>query len=171
MTSKKLGTLPDEVLWAEGGHASDVVLTAIADGQASIVPSTVLTHVDRCTTCTTHLGNAALLSLHTARDLAALVKVKKAEARRPVPKLAVALGLTVAVVGLVPSLADSRHLDLHLFLTHDVPLVWRGLSTLGQRLAPPGSSTSLFLTYGLGLFLIAFGFALVRFLPKKETPR
>ncbi len=173
MSSAKKGEvlLPDDVLWAEGGHASDVVLTAIADGQASIVPPAVLAHVDRCTTCTTHLGNAALLSLHTARELAALEKARRAEARRPIPRLAVALGLAVAALGLVPSLFDASRLDLHFFFTHDVPLVMRGLQTLGQRVAPPGSSTSLFLTYGIALFLIAIGFSLSRFLPKKETPR
>ncbi|NVL83606.1 hypothetical protein HWN75_25860, partial [Escherichia coli] len=54
--------LPDDLVWAEGGHASDVVLTAIADGQIAIVPPAVLAHVDHCPSCTTHLGNAALLS-------------------------------------------------------------------------------------------------------------
>src|SRR5688572_16929474 len=163
--------LPDDVLWADGGHASDVVLTALADGQASIVPPAVLSHVDRCTACTTHLGNAALLSLHVARDLAALAEVRRAEAKRPIPRLAIALGLVVAFLGLLPSIFDSRGFDVRTFVTHDVPLVMRGLQTLGQRLAPPGSSMSLVLTYGLALFLIALGFALVRFLPKKETPR
>ena len=55
--------LPDELLWSDGGHASDIVLTAIADGQLEIVPPNARAHVETCTKCMQHLGNAALLSL------------------------------------------------------------------------------------------------------------
>ncbi len=95
--------LPDELLWAEGGHASDIVLTAMADGQAEIVPRTVLTHVNGCQLCTTHLGNAALLSLHTDRELAMVAREADAAARAPFPRLAVFLGLAFAAIGLVPT--------------------------------------------------------------------
>jgi hypothetical protein len=163
--------LPDDVLWADGGHASDVVLTALADGQVAIVPPSVLMHVERCTTCTMHLGNAALLSLHAGAELAALAEARaEATARRPLPRLAIGLGLAVAFLGLLPTVFDapSAASGARAFATHDVPLVVRGLSTLVHRLFEPGSSVGLVLTYGTALLLVAMGFAVVRLLPQKE---
>ena len=160
--------LPDELLWADGGHASDVVLTALADGQLDIVPASARAHVEACTACTQHLGNAALLSLHAGRQIAALREHEQslATARRPLPRLAIALGLCVAVLGLVPEVGALRT-----FLLHDVPLVASGAQTLGGRLIDAPGVPGLVLTYGTAVLLVAMGFALVRLLPKKETPR
>jgi len=167
--------LPDELLWAEGGHASDVVLTALADGQRDIVPPPVRAHVERCTVCMTHLGHAALLSLHAGAELEARAAHDRAPARRPLPRLAIALGLAVAALGLVPSLLDAggEVSALQSFATRDVPLFLKGLGTLARRLDEPGSSAGLFLTYAAAAFLVAAGVAIVRIFPKaqKETPR
>lgn len=162
--------LPNELLWAAGGHASDVVLTAMADGQVEILPVEVLTHVNGCAMCTRHLGNAALLSLHTGRELAVLDRVshaeEKAAARRPFPKLAVAFALLCAVLGSLPSLvsAPSSLGNARSFATHDVPLLYSGLQTLGHKL-PLGVAT----TYGAAALVVVMAFALVRLLPKKEV--
>lgn len=160
--------LPDELLWADGGHASDIVLTAIADGQLDIVPSTARAHVESCTACMQHLGNAALLSLHAGRELAARDRydASLAEKRLPLPRLAIALGLAVALLGLVPELGPLRA-----FLTTDAPLLARGAGTVGQSLAEGNGGAGLVLTYGTSVLLVAMGFVLVRLLPKKETPR
>jgi len=170
--------LPDELLWADGGHASDVVLTALADGQREIVPTAVRAHVECCSTCMTHLGHAALLSLHADRELATRAEHDRAlargEARRPLPRLAIGLGLAVAVLGLLPSLLDDGDASAaRTFATRDVPLFVRGLGTLARRLDEPGSSAGLFVTYGAALVLVAMGVAVVRLLPKaqKETSR
>lgn len=168
--------LPDELLWAEGGHASDIVLTALADGQREIVPDDVLAHVERCTACTTHLGNAALLSLHAGAELA--IHAEHAEhaeharvlANRPLPRLAIALGLAVAFMGLIPSIVDDAT-TVRTFLTHDLPLLLKGLGTLARRLDDPSSSAGIFVTYATAAMLVAMGFAVVRILPKKETSR
>ncbi|MBX3262924.1 MAG: hypothetical protein KF782_24820, partial [Labilithrix sp.] len=87
--------LPDELVWAAGGHASDVVLTALADGQRAIVPEAARAHVERCATCTAHLGHAALLSLHAGAEIGAGAEHERALARRPLPRLAISLGLAV----------------------------------------------------------------------------
>lgn len=160
--------LPDELLWADGGHASDIVLTALADGQLDIIPPAARAHVETCTKCMQHLGNAALLSLHASRELAARAEydASLATARRPLPRLAIALGLAVALVGLVPELGSLRA-----FLTTDAPLIARGAGTVGRSLVAPGGSAGLVLTYGTSALLVAMGFVLVRLLPKKETPR
>lgn len=167
--------LPDELLWADGGHASDVVLTALADGQTDIVPATVRAHVEHCSVCTTHLGHAALLSLHAGAELAAKAEHEHATARRPLPRLAIVLGLAVAAIGLLPSILDPQGdvTAVQSFVTRDVPLFLRGLRTLAVRLGEPGSAAGIFVTYGAAVLLVAMAVAVVRFLPnaRKETPR
>ena len=165
--------LPEELLWADGGHASDIVLTAMADGQVEIVPDGVMAHVNGCGTCTTHLGNAALLSLHAGRELALVAREATEQARAPFPRLAIVLGLVFAVLGLVPSLIDapSHITSAKTYATHDVPLLVNGLGTLGRKLLEPGSSVGLVLTYGAAALIVLMAFALVRLLPKKEVSR
>ena len=160
--------LPDELLWADGGHASDIVLTAIADGQLEIVPQNARAHVESCTACMQHLGNAALLSLHAGRQLAARAQydASLADKRMPLPRLAIALGLAVALVGLLPELGPLRA-----FLTTDAPLIARGAGTVGRSLVEGNAGAGLVLTYGTAALLVAMGFVLVRLLPKKETSR
>jgi hypothetical protein len=162
--------LPDELLWADGGHASDVVLTALADGQAEIVPRAVRAHVESCRACTTHLGNAVLLSLHTGGEIA-MLRASEAESpsRLPIPRLAIVLGLLVAAIGALPSLLDPSR-DSRVFV-RELPVLLSGLRTLGHGLLEPGSSTSLVLTYGVSAMLVVFGLVLVRVLPKKEMSR
>lgn len=164
--------LPEELLWANGGHASDIVLTAIADGQSAIVPGALKQHVERCTACMTHLGNAALLSLHTDRQLAVRAEHDRVlvTQKRPLPRLAIALGLLVAIVGLVPTFVEDAS-SVRNFVTRDVPLFLHGLRTLAHRLTEPGSSAGLFITYATAFVLVGMGIAVVRILPKKETSR
>ena len=165
--------LPDELLWAAGGHASDVVLTAMADGQVEIVPPAVLAHVDGCRSCTTHLGNAALLSLHTGREIAMVAQAADVSpSRAPLPRVFIAVGLAFAVLGLVPSLVDApSELGGARAFAHEVPMFVNGLGTLGRRLLEPGSPVGLALTYGAAVMLVVMALALVRLLPKKEVSR
>lgn len=167
--------LPDELQWADGGHASDIVLTAMADGQLGIIPPAVLAHIGACHLCTTHLGNAALLSLHTGRELAfvARLEVNDAAAGARFPRLAVALGLAFAAVGLVPTLVDasSQLRSAKAFATQDMPVLVSGLQTLGRSLLAPGSASGLVLNYGAAALLVLMGLVLVRLLPKKEGSR
>jgi hypothetical protein len=171
--------LPDDLVWAAGGHASDVVLTAMADGQIDVVPPIVIAHVDACRTCTTHLGNAALLSLHAGRELAMVARQELTAAQAaatppPLPRLAIALGLVVAVLGLVPRFVldgASTLAGAKTFAIHDVPLLVSGASTLGRRVLEPGSPVGLGLTYGAATLLVIMALAVVRLLPKKEVSR
>jgi len=167
---KRKDQLPEELLWAEGGHASDVVLTTMADGQLEIVPLAVRAHVDACRSCTTQLGHAALLALHTHGEIAL---VKKTAVKRPLPRVAIVLGLVVAMIGLVPSLLDapSDAEGARTFATHTAPLALRALGTLGHRLLDPQSTTSLVLTYGTAAILVAMTLFVIRHMPKKEASR
>jgi hypothetical protein len=174
--------LPEDLVWAAGGHASDVVLTAMADGQIDIVPPVVRAHVDGCRACTTHLGNAVLLSLHAGREMALLpapasarsaeIATAEAAARQPLPRLAIFLGLVFAVLGLVPTLLDApSELGGAKTFATKLPMFVNGLGTLGRRLLEPGSSVGTALTYGATALLVIMAFALLRLLPKKEVSR
>ena len=174
--------LPEDLVWATGGHASDVVLTAMADGQLDIVPPVVIAHVEGCRACTTHLGNAALLSLHAGREMALLPRreatasstreVDEVAARQPLPRLAIFLGLAFAVLGLVPTLLDApSEIGGAKTFAMKLPMFVTGLGTLGRKLLEPGSSVGLALTYGATALLVIMAFALLRLLPKKEVSR
>jgi hypothetical protein len=166
----KPNQLPEDLLWADGGHASDVVLTALADGQTEIVPALARAHVETCSKCTMHLGNAALLSLHTHHEMGAMKAAALEVARRPLPRLAIVLGIIVAIVGMLPSVS-TEWADARKFATHDLPLVAGGLHTLTQRLLEPGSSSALVVTYVTAAALVLMALAIVRLLPKKEVSR
>lgn len=161
--------LPDELLWAERGHASDVVLTALADGQNDIVPPEVRAHVQGCVACTMHLGNAALLSLHTERELGVMSAVAKAAL--PLPRRAIALGLLVAALGLLPTLFDSssRVGDARTFATRDLPVFFRAFGTVARRI--DASTAGIVFMYGSAAILVAMALMLVRFASKKEVSR
>lgn len=115
--------LPEELLWADGGHASDVVLTALADGEDAIVPEVARRHVGNCVHCTHALGRVALLSVHASEELEhvraiapELVRPERAkpEVVMPVeaprwrlPWVALAAALVLAALGSVPTLASA----------------------------------------------------------------
>lgn len=155
--------LPEELLWAAGGHASDIVLTALADGEHAIVPPPVVAHVQQCTACTAHLGNAALLALYTQAELAA--RHEHDTLRRPLPRVPIALGLVAALIGLVPSLGD---LEPAVFL-HDVRLYLEGLGTLARRANSPSSAVGIFVPWIVASLLIGLGFAIIARFPKAPT--
>lgn len=168
MTGKTNELLPDELCWAEGRHASDVALTAIADGQLEIIPDAVQAHVTACTTCTTHLGHAALLSLHTHRQLA-IVKAAAA-VRRPLPRTAIVLALAVAMLGLVPSILDaSPDADSARSFARTVPVALHALYTVGQKLFAANSPAAIVLTYGSAAILVMMTLVVVSRLRTKEA--
>jgi hypothetical protein len=166
-------SLPEELLWTEEGHASDVVLCALGDGQTSIVPSSVAMHVEHCPTCVQQLGHAALLSLHAGRQFAVVTRDALAHkpARESFPHFAVGTGLVMAVLGLVPSLVDApSHLQhAKALAVHNAPIFMSGLGAVARSLSAHGTPISP-LVSSMAVVLIALvAFTLMRVLPKKET--
>lgn len=160
-------TLPEELIWAEGGHASDIALTALGDGQAAILPASVLTHVQGCPTCTQHLGHAALLSLHVARELGTVAAHDHAVAttRRPLPRLAIAIGLAVALLALLPSVKDLGSISTTYTRAATLARVLRAVAQAALSPSPLG----LVLTYGTAAALVVAGLVVVKLLPRKEV--
>lgn len=94
----------------ESGHLSDEAIVACADGQLESLSPLVLRHLDGCDACSQEVSAAAELSLRF--DLALAPEVEQAllpaaAAKRGVPKAALAAGLMIALVGLLPSVVNS----------------------------------------------------------------
>jgi hypothetical protein len=111
--------------------------------------------------CIAHLGHSALLSLETQRVLAVPL------VRRPFPRLAVALGLVTAALGLVPFAIDADHAPVQM-----LSRAARAFAALTARVDASGGTTlGVVVTYvAAGCFVFA-GLALARLSPKKEVSR
>jgi hypothetical protein len=99
--------LPRELIW-EGTHVSDVALTAIADGQESIVDPAAVEHAYACEWCSGRLGRVALLAEAAGRAVAIADPAPvsaAAPARAPVPWRALAAALVAAVLAGLPMFA------------------------------------------------------------------
>jgi hypothetical protein len=97
--------LPWEVIWQHDGHVTDVVVTAIADGEQAIVPEIARDHVGGCDACSRRLGEAALLSLRVDEHLAAEAESMRV-ARPQFPWAAVFVALAIAGLGMIPALVQ-----------------------------------------------------------------
>jgi len=171
--------LPDELVWADGGHASDVVLTAIADGEESIVPEVARRHVHQCVHCTQALGRVAVLSLHVhdeiehVRPIAAELsapapaKVLRIEAHEParwkLPWPALAAALVLAAVGSIPTLLDAPQgvaTGTRAAVTN-LPLALRHV-TVAARAAGDAGEVALVVNVGTALLMITMAALIAR---------
>lgn len=96
--------LSDQELWQSDGHLSELALTALGDGERSLLSASAAEHADACDACTARLGQLALLSVSVSEALAESPLPVPAAA--PFPAWAVVVGLVLAGVGAVPALWD-----------------------------------------------------------------
>src|ERR1700677_229 len=54
-------TLSTELLW-EGKHATELALSAFADGEESLLTKEIVLHLHTCTECAMRLGETALVT-------------------------------------------------------------------------------------------------------------
>lgn len=116
--------LPGSLAWS-GEHASDVALTAMADGQESILDESVRAHVDACEACCARkLGEAALLSAAIGQ---AVRRERAWAAHAPSPWRALVSGVVVAIVAALPLVPDARRIAAYAaaFVTHGLPVLAR----------------------------------------------
>jgi hypothetical protein len=102
--------LPDDLVWSEGGHLSDVAIAALGDGQDAIVPQKARDHASSCEACAAQMGHAAMLSSELGAVMRAPVPApqKSPESERaPVPWLAIIAALIVAAVGSLSSFIEN----------------------------------------------------------------
>lgn len=114
MTTTRPGISPD-LIFENDGHVTDLCVTCVADGELDLVPRAALDHLDACDACGRKLGEAALLSVATGEALraspapltASIAPVSPRRSRRPVPFVAIAAALVVAVITAGPTLAET----------------------------------------------------------------
>lgn len=156
--------LPRELVWG-GAHASELALTAIADGQESIVGWDVLQHVEGCELCAGRLGRVALLSAAVGE---AVGRARSSSSRRALapgahkPWRALAAGLTVSMLAGLPLVGQlGQYAQLVMaFVTRGVPVLARG----GLALAASESVSSALpgATLGASALLVVMGLAIAR---------
>lgn len=164
--------LPRELVW-DGAHVSDLGLTAIADGQESIVPSDAVAHAHSCDWCSGRLGRTALLAsavgegvrdVRPAVGSSSLAQGSRAGAN-PSPWRALLIGCTVAVLAAVPSLP---HLAARLgsfiafgrvLSAHGLPVLVRGIAMASRSDASRGIQLATVVASAL---LVLMGLAIAR---------
>jgi hypothetical protein len=172
--------LPEELLWQEG-HASELALTALADGEGAIVARAVQSHVDACAFCTHRLGETALLSMGASRaitELGPLLRMtpvperaaasESGRKRLPWPMLVAALA--IAVLGAVPTLIrlPTRAGELCFALLHTLPTLSRSSAQLLRSGLGP-SPVWVGITCACAVVLVMTSYAVTRLLPKPVT--
>ena len=168
-------TLPNELLW-DAGHASELALSSIADGQESLLSREVVSHVHSCDACAMKLGEAALemrgvmSAVQSAKpwlpaSIVAPVPKRKASGA-PMPAMIVAV--VVAALGAVPTLMalPRRLAELALTMMHTLPVVSRsGVQVFQQGLGGAWLSAMC----ACAFLLVLMGFAVTRLLPRPAT--
>jgi len=163
--------LPRELVW-DGAHVSELGLTAIADGQESIVPADAVAHTHSCDWCAGRLGRTALLSsavgqgVRAARPAAASAEAQGSRASaNPSPWRALLLGCTVAVLAAVPALPQlaARLGNAVAFgkvvSSHGLPVLVRGIAMASRDDVSRGIQLATIVAAAL---LVLMGLAIAR---------
>jgi hypothetical protein len=120
----------DAWLFQPDGHLTEAALAAVADGEIELAAKEgPLLHLERCERCSQLLGQAALLSMAAgalvaeagAPAVAPRVVPAPSKARRPVPFVAIAAAMAVAILTAGPSFAHAVH-EVHAGVTEGVAM-------------------------------------------------
>ena len=172
--------LPRELVW-DGAHVSELGLTAIADGQESIVPADAVAHAHSCDWCVGRLGRTALLASAVAegvREARPALASSQAQGSRavaaPSPWRALLLGCTVAVLAAVPSLPQlaSRLGTAVAFgkvlSSHGLPVLVRGIAMASREDVSRGLQIA---TMVASVLLVLMGLAIARTRSRASSER
>jgi hypothetical protein len=107
MSADERDKLPVELSWDGEGHASEIALTALADGEDAALPEGVAAHVDGCDACMARLAVSALDAGVTAEAARAATAAREARAAAPVPWAAVGVAAAIVVVVAAPAVLDA----------------------------------------------------------------
>ncbi len=173
----KTEMLPHELIW-EQGHASDVALGAMADGEVALIPGDLVSHVDACEACTHRLGEAALFSAGLGAAIQAMgplnrlspVPAAQGKRRTPLPLPMMAAAAVIAVLGAAPTLLHlpARLVGFFLTMLHTLPTLSHGGMQLARNGLGPAGVTLTFVTAAV-LIMVSVG--LTRLLPRPAASR
>jgi hypothetical protein len=156
-------TLDAALTW-EGDHLSEVALTVLADGQDAMLTTDALVHASSCEACALKLGELAELSIGLGEAMHELPREAllapqpiSVRAVAPAPRWAISVALVLAVVGVLPRVANlpAHAAGLASLLSRDVPVVFRGALHLARSTSADVQRTVLMVSLASAFVLIA----------------
>ena len=179
--SSNMNALPNELLW-ENDHASDLSLSAFADGEESLLSKDMVLHLHTCTACAMRLGDTALVTrgvTHAVQSVKPWLPAsmngrangrvsgtrKRAPSQESVPWMAIFAALGLTAVGAAPTLMALPHriAALALSLVHAAPV----MSHSGVQVFQQGLGAEWTQAMGVcAALLIVAGVAVTRLLPR-----
>ena len=182
-TNRSRQKLPEDLLW-ESGHASELALAAMADGEEALLTPSLEAHVHSCADCTQRFGETALLSAGTSRaiqELGPLLRVTPVPfenrsmapasgGRRKLPVPMLVAAFVLAAAGAMPTLVQlpGRFAEFCFALLHTVPTLSRSSAQLfrsGPFLREMGP-VWIAVTCACAVILVMMSIAVTRLLPK-----
>jgi hypothetical protein len=152
--------LPDHLLWT-GHHASELALSALADGENALVGDATWAHVANCPNCMDQLSELALMTA----DLQSLAASAAIRTPAPAPWAAVAV---VAVVGLGTTAYHWWQSGLRVDIREGA--LRHLLGRIASTMAREPSTLSIAATTGCAVLSLALVWALQPFL-RQQTQR
>ncbi len=173
-----MSALPADLLW-DGKHASELALSAFADGEESLLPKDMLQHLGSCSECAMRLGEMALVTRGVTHAVQSVKPWLPAEMLAPsgarkraaqtkhnsLPWGAVLAALGLTGVGIAPTLVDLPHrmAAFTVTLSRAVPVV----SHSGVQVFQHGLGLAWVQAMAVcAALLIGAGFAVTRLLPR-----
>jgi anti-sigma factor RsiW len=171
--------LPADLLW-EKSHASELALSAFADGEETLLSRDMVQHLQTCSACAMRLGEMALVTRGVTHAVQSARPWLPAEMQAPsrvtsgmrnrsqqpaVPWAAIVGALVLTAVGVAPKLLALPHqiAALAVSLMHAAPVVSHsGVQVIQQGLGAQWAQAMLV----CAALLIAAGFAVTRLLPR-----
>jgi hypothetical protein len=155
--------LPDELLWSEDGHLTEIAIAALGDGQDAIMPEKARDHALSCESCAAQMGRAAMLSSELGEVMRAPIPTPAVE-RVPVPWLAIVGAIFVAAAGTFSTLFESSSLvDAPSAFAHQAPLALHAGSALLRGIA---NGIGPLASFGCAALLVAAGAMVARTMPR-----
>jgi hypothetical protein len=171
-----MNALSKELLW-ENNHASELALSAFADGEDALLSKEMVLHLHTCSACAMRLGETALVTrgvthavqsvkpwLPAAMQAPSGVK-KRAQSAQSVPWAAIFAALALTTVGAAPTLMALPHrlAALAVSLMHAAPV----MSHSGVQVFQHGLGAEWTQAMGVcAALLILAGVAVTRLLPR-----
>jgi len=154
-------TLDNRLLWDEQGHLSELAVTALADGELSLVDPAAVGHADACPACANRVGQAALLALDLSEallELPARAAPRVVAKRRPLPLGLLAAALSIALLGSLPNLSGLWRVPA--LLVHALPALVR--ASLLVLHSPSGSRALAIAGVASAALLLLMGITIAR---------
>ncbi len=172
--------LPNELLW-EKSHASDLALSAFADGEEALLSHEMVQHLHTCSACAMRLGETALVTrgvTHAVQSVKPWLPAsmqapsgvssgtrRRAPSQQSVPWAAIFGALALTAVGAAPKLMALPHriAALAVSLMHAAPVMSHsGVQVFEQGLGAQWTQAMAV----CAALLIGAGFAVARLVPR-----